>query len=353
MNRTFASSPRAKDARTLVETLQATFREGLGAVGRQVEQDATLSPIEWVRDAGRHGGGVRVCTAKTPLFRSASVNVSQVHYDDDQQKRLRSATALSTIIHPRHPRAPSMHMHISWTEMRDGSGYWRLMADLNPTIAIDDDTAAFDAALKEAAPSEYDAAKAQGERYFYIPALKRHRGVAHFYLENYRTDDEGADLAFAQQFGAKVISAYCSILARALERAPAPTADDDAKQLEYHSVYLFQVLTLDRGTTSGLLVHAQNDVGTLGSIPPYVDWKFLAATRASVPALQVPLVDGLVKVLRAHAEDPESGRVEVTDAMRAELAQVVREHYQAYPAALSLQASGDVVPPTVANHLST
>ena len=36
-----------------------------------------------------------------------------------------------------------------------------------------------------------------------------------------------------------------------------------------HSLF-FQVLTLDRGTTHGLLAHGDNDVGTLGSLPNFV-----------------------------------------------------------------------------------
>jgi coproporphyrinogen III oxidase len=42
----------------------------------------------------------------------------------------------------------------------------------------------------------------------------------------------------------------------------------------------------------------------------------------------------------------------VTDERRAELAQLVRGHYRAHPEALSMQATGDIVPPTVDNHLA-
>ena len=37
-----------------------------------------------------------------------------------------------------NPYAPSIHMHISWTELKSGKGTWRIMADLNPSIASDD-----------------------------------------------------------------------------------------------------------------------------------------------------------------------------------------------------------------------
>lgn len=349
MNRTVSQSPRATKARALVEDLQQSFANKLQAAAVEVGLDATLEPVEWLRDDGRHGGGVRLCTAKTDMFASASINISHVHYDDDPDKRLSSATALSTIIHPRHPRAPSMHMHISWTEMRDGSGYWRVMGDLNPSHPSGDDTAAFNAAMAAAAPELFDEAKAQGERYFYIPALKRHRGVAHYYLENFKTESEDADRAFAKKFGEMTTSAYGAILAASLKNASPPSDEEKEVQLGYHTTYLFQVLTLDRGTTSGLMVHNQNDVGIMGSIPPRIDVELLASWKHKAPAPQDQLVQGLVDVLQTAPNEGGPG-VEVTDAIRAKLAEAVRRHYREHADALSLQARGNVVPPTVDNH---
>ena len=45
-----------------------------------------------------------------------------------------------------------------------------------------------------------------------------------------------------------------------------------------------------------------------------------------------------------------SGMSQTGNALPSRLAKAVREHYQAHPEALELQARGDVVPPTVANH---
>ncbi len=313
------------------------------AVGRA----DSFAPIEWLRDNGQHGGGVRYVAVDSPMFNRASVNVSAIHYDDLPEKRLASATALSTIIHPQHPRAPSFHMHISWTELRDGSGYWRVMADLNPSIANDADTAKFNEALRAAAPQLFDRAAADGDKYFFIPARNRHRGVAHYYLEGYRTDDFDADRAFALGFGEAAADTYASLVENALAGTAGPTADEQRAQLDYHSLYLLQVLTLDRGTTSGLLVHDQNDVGILGSLPARVDRELLSSWVESLPSPQDALLRDIVSALPAETPCP------VTDGTRAKLAVVVRDHYRAHPEALGLQASGSVVPPTVANHQRT
>jgi coproporphyrinogen III oxidase len=279
-----ARSAAAHAAHQLVQALQRRMVDAQQGVARAQGEPDQFGEVHWLRDEGRHGGGSRRSIADTKIFDRASVNVSQVHYDDDPSKRLSSATALSTIIHPRHPHAPSVHVHVSWTEMRDGSGYWRIMADLNPAIRETElalaGQARFVAALRAAAPAVYAEAARQGESYFFIPALGRHRGVAHFYLEQYATADLAADAALAQAVGEAAIDSHAAIVGDALRAHMSTSADDRQRQLAYHTLYLFQVLTLDRGTTSGLLVHDQNDVGILGSLPSQIDRALLASWRA-------------------------------------------------------------------------
>jgi len=153
--------------------------------------------------------------------------------------------------------------------MKEGRGYWRVMADLNPSL-IDEsskDKEAFLVALKKVAGVHYEEGIAQGERYFYIPVLGRHRGVSHFYLEEFNSGDFEADKTFVLAIGQSVIECYMTMAADKLLAYPTFSHEEKMRQLDYHTLYLFQVLTLDRGTTSGLLVHDQNDIGIMGSIP--------------------------------------------------------------------------------------
>ncbi|MEO1269642.1 MAG: coproporphyrinogen III oxidase, partial [Myxococcota bacterium] len=299
-----------------------------------------------------HGGGHRLEATETALLNRASLNISTVHYDDLPTKRLSSATALSCIVHPHHPQAPSMHMHISWTALRpgQGTGGWRMMGDLNPSIPNPADRDrmfdAFRRGLAKAPEGTLESGIAQGDRYFAIPALNRHRGVAHLYLEQWNSGDMDADQALAVTFGEEVIAAYLEVVHKALSSHASPTAEERAQQLHYHSVYLLQVLTLDRGTSSGLLVHNQNDVGILGSLPNRIDRTLLADWAQQLPTPQDQLLRDIVATL------PEGSPSILTPSIRVALAQVVREHYQRHPEALALQARGHVLPPTVANHAS-
>lgn len=325
VNRVPPVSSDARSALTLVEALQHRFVDSLGA--------ADFAPHVWLRDDGRHGGGERFACAETTRYNRASVNVSCVHYDDEPRRQLASATALSTIIHPQNPHAPSLHLHASYTQLRDGKGTWRLMADLNPSNDDAEEKTLFEANLKKVVPELFDAARAQGDRYFFIPALGRHRGITHFYVEALSTDDFDADRTTAGRFVSSVMDTWVQLIRSALARYPRPTEAAKVKQLEYHTLYLFQVLTLDRGTTSGLLVHDQNDLGVMGSLPSYVDRALLASWAPKMPKPQDALLRSIVAAL------PEEQPAKVTDEVRVALAQIVRSHYRAHPEALALQAA--------------
>lgn len=325
----------------LVSHLQTLFVKGLEKCAVESGNPLRFNLVEWLRDEGRHGGGSRYVSANNTVYNRAAVNVSHIQYDDDPGKKLASATAISTIIHPNNPHAPSVHMHISWTEMKGSEGgYWRVMADLNPAIENPEDSELFQQTLKATAPVQFAEASTQGDKYFFIPALNRHRGVVHFYLEQYRTENSEADITMAKEVGMSVIDCYLKLLG--FRVSSAVTELNSQQQLAYHTLYLFQVLTLDRGTTSGLLVHDQNDLGIMGSLPSRVDKPLLVSWKGKMNPPQDELLQGLAYAI------PDSG--EITNEVRLQLAQAVRDHYRKHPEALKQQASGNTVPPTVDNH---
>ena len=337
----------AQDAYVTVIQIQKYFVEKLNVVSKEYGNDKNFEEVTWLRDEGEHGGGTRFEARDDKVFNRGSVNVSQVQYDNIENKKLGSASAISTIIHPHNPHVPSMHMHISWTQMKNGNGYWRLMADLNPSLLgeSNEDKQRFDEMLKESSGKYYDEGIRQGDKYFYIPALNRHRGVSHFYLEGFNSDDFNADKDFAYSFGTAVIDRYIEIITNKLRSyGHTYTKEERAEQLEYHTLYLFQVLTLDRGTTSGLLIHNQNDVGIMGSIPSHVNRDLLKSWKDNVKSPQDELVGDLVDSL----SNTTIALVDVDTKLN--LAQAVRDHYTKYPNALAMQASGNTTPPTVDNH---
>lgn len=345
------SRPAARQMAELVRSLQRRFADGLMAVGRRHGDETEFVRQRWLRDDGAHGGGSRLGTAQSPIFQQASINISEVHYDDDDRRPLGAAVAISSIIHPRDPRAPSVHLHFSLTEMKSGDRSFRLMADLNPSNPIAADTATFIALMSRAFGGLSEEARAQGDRYFQIPALKRTRGVAHFYLERFGDDASGdltdgpftSHINFVRAVAETAVDGYCEILGDALARRQGePTPAQIEHQRAYHTLYLFQVLTLDRGTTSGLLVHDQNDLGIMGSLPTHVDRALLRSWADNVDVAQRPLVLALADALPPPGDD---GLSAVDDDTRLRLAKAVRAFYAEHPAALALQATGATPPP--------
>jgi len=337
-----STSKEAVDAFVLVRNLQKRFVNKLDELCEKYGNGEKFEEVTWLRDEGHHGGGFRFEARDDSLFNTASVNVSQVHYDEDPNKRLQSASAISTIIHPKNPKVPSIHIHISLTQLKDQKSYWRVMADLNPSITYEEDKNKFDKTLEELSASTFEEGISQGEKYFNIPALNRHRGVSHFYLENYYTDDAAADYNFANKFGQGIIDTYIEIIDNAIKTRTEFSVHDIKAQLDYHTLYLFQVLTLDRGTTSGLLIHNENDVGIMGSLPKFVNKQLLDSWKNNVEEPQNKLVEDLVNAIN------DNGHINITTKER--LAEAVRVHYKKYPEALSLQASGNTIPSTVSNH---
>ena len=338
-----SKSQDAIKAYEIVRTLQKRFVDKLDDLSSKYGENKKFQEVQWLRNNGVYGGGNRFEARNEVLFNTASVNVSQVHYDEDLTKSLQSATAISTIIHPKNPNVPSIHIHISLTSFKDGNSYWRIMADLNPSIENMEDKKIFDESLKQISKENYEEGTKQGEKYFFIPALNKHRGVSHFYLENYKSEDKQKDFEFALDFGKAVIDTYIDIISNALKTRQTFSVKDIKKQLDYHTLYLFQVLTLDRGTTSGLLIHNENDVGIMGSLPKFVNKKLLISWIKNMEEIQKILLENIINSIDDNGV--------INTQTKEKLAQVVRNHYKNNPDALKYQASGTVIPNTVNNHI--
>ena len=338
-----SKSQDAIKAYEIVRTLQKRFVDKLDDLSSKFGENKKFEEVQWLRNNGLYGGGNRFEARDEVLFNTASVNVSQVHYDEDLTKSLQSASAISTIIHPKNPNVPSIHIHISLTSFKDGNSYWRIMADLNPSLENMEDKKIFDESLKQISKENYEEGTKQGEKYFFIPALNRHRGVSHFYLENYKSGDKQKDFDFALEFGKTVINTYINIISNAFETRKTFSVQDIKKQLDYHTLYLFQVLTLDRGTTSGLLIHNENDVGIMGSLPKFVNKKLLICWIENMEEIQKTLLENIINSIDDNGV--------INTQTKEKLAQVVRNHYKNNPDALKYQASGTVIPNTVNNHI--
>merc|ERR1712151_1150622 len=116
------------------------------------------------------------------------------------------------------------------------------------------------------------------------------------------------------------------------------TEKERAQQLAYHTAYFYQVLFLDCGTTAGILSHSDNDVGTLASLPNFIDTKLLASWQEKVQAPHDILLQRMLAALPAS-----DGPLLVTDAIRQDLANIVRGYYREDMSRAKSQADMDLV----------
>ena len=351
-------SKESMEVMDLMKELQSTFVEKLSKIRKDGRSDA-FQEVAWMRmgpEGEDWGGGTRFQTKNSKVFDRASVNVSAVHYENRERCPVDSATALSVILHPKHPCAPSMHFHISYMEPRGDSkqAYWRMIADLNPSRSSPSSLAVFQNAIRYCSPEHlreglYERAVEFGDRYFYIPALRRHRGASHFFIgklkESQDIEHEDA-LKLASNLAEAAIEAYTRVVQDEIDSNPSLSVTDRVAQLSYHTMYTFQVLTLDRGTTHGLLAHSDNDVGTLGSLPMRADTNLLESWCEELKERNVPqyeLLKSVVNTIRTHGNQTEmSGVYVVNDETRSQLANSVRTFYKSNRAAIRSQADLDL-----------
>ena len=95
MNRISATSGKAKEAARMLSMMQLHFVNILETINTNAGYSGSFKSIEWYRNAGKLGGGTRYISPEKGFFNSGSVNFSQIQYEKESDKSLRSATALS------------------------------------------------------------------------------------------------------------------------------------------------------------------------------------------------------------------------------------------------------------------
>jgi coproporphyrinogen III oxidase len=262
---------------------------------------------------------------------------STIPYDPASEKSLPyTAQGLSLVVHPRNPRAPTVHMNYRYFELSeppaddaptttstttaaattattgaagdaDGPARGKPIAwwfgggaDLTPSFLYADDCAHFHGALKAACDAHsagfYPAFKAWCDEYFYIPHRQETRGVGGIFFDdlcdephkrlpldldaaqgqaqNARPRAPAELFAFARSMGDAFIPSYLPILAR---RCAEPATDRDRRwQLLRRGRYVEFNLVYDRGTKFGLNVPGARVESILMSLPEVARWEYMS-----------------------------------------------------------------------------
>lgn len=264
------------------------LRDELVAAFEAIEKEGSSSepsptPIRFDRQpwARPGGGGGEMSILRGFVLEKAGVNVSTVEGVLPEAFRARIpgaaadgrfwASGISVVVHPRSPLVPAAHMNtrmIVTARRWFGGG-----ADMTPVFPVDEDTAAFHAALRTvcdaADPSYWPRFKAWCDEYFWLPHRSEPRGIGGIFFDDLATADPEADFAFVRSVGRAFLEAYPAIVRR---RMYEPwSAEQKRAQLLKRGRYVEFNLLWDRGTRFGIETGGNADA-VLMSLPPEVAW---------------------------------------------------------------------------------
>ena len=250
----------------------------------------------WERPGG--GGGRTRVLDDGRVFEKAGVNVSVVHGElsEDFAKSLPGdgreffATGISLVLHPRNPRAPTVHANFRYIEQ--GSRRWfGGGADLTPYYLFEEDAVWFHRVWKRACDQHsskyYPRFKEECDRYFFLPHRGEARGVGGIFFDY--LDANAEHESFWRTAADAFLDAYLPIIER--RKDLEYTERERLHQLQRRGRYVEFNLVYDRGTLFGLKTDGRIE-SILMSLPPLVRWDYDAAPQPGTPEAE------LLEVLR-------------------------------------------------------
>ncbi|MCE2392971.1 MAG: oxygen-dependent coproporphyrinogen oxidase [Proteobacteria bacterium] len=189
------------------------------------------------------------------------------------------AVALSAIVHPRNPYAPTSHCNLRFFcaggASQDPVWWFGGGFDLTPYYGFEDDAVRWHRAAREACrpfgEDLYPILKRSCDEYFYLPHRDEPRGIGGLFFDD--LDEGGFErcFAFARGVGEQYRSAYLPILAE--RKGHAYGERERAFQLYRRGRYAEFNLIVDRGTRYGLQSGRRIE-SVLASLPPLAAWRY-------------------------------------------------------------------------------
>lgn len=183
------------------------------------------------------------------------------------------ATAISLIVHPRNPYAPTTHANLRFFMIEADTPVWYFGGgfDLTPYYGFEDDARHWHRTAAAAVGVHYPTMKAACDQYFHLPHRGECRGIGGLFFDDWTTDGFDASFALTRSVGDHFLPAYEPILRR---RIDLPYAERERDwQLYRRGRYVEFNLVIDRGTQYGLQSGRRVE-SVLASLPPLVRWQY-------------------------------------------------------------------------------
>jgi coproporphyrinogen III oxidase len=193
-----------------------------------------------------------------------------------------SAVALSIIVHPCNPYAPTSHANVRFFEVNAAGALRGLPTwwfgggfDLTPSYGFVEDAVAWHRAARAACaplgPDAWPRFKKWCDEYFFLPHRGEARGIGGIFFDDLAAPDFETCFEFARGVGNAYVDAYLPILRR---RKDTPYGEHERDfQLWRRGRYAEFNLAIDRGTRYGLQSGRRVE-SVLASLPPLARWRY-------------------------------------------------------------------------------
>lgn len=279
-------TPQAEPVRGYFMALQSRICDALGAV------DGTASfSLEQIETPGGGLSQPRVLADGKHIEKAAvqfthSVGESLPPAATERNPKLAGhgfeAVAISLIVHPRNPYAPTTHMNLRFFLVHAEEPVWYFGGgfDLTPFYGFEEDARHWHEVARTAAGDHYGALKAACDEYFFLPHRQEPRGIGGLFYDDWTEGGFEASLEFTQSVGDAFLPAYQPILER---RRETPYEERQrAWQLYRRGRYVEFNLVWDRGTKYGLQSGRRIE-SVLASLPPLVSWHYMHEPEPGSP----------------------------------------------------------------------
>ena len=181
------------------------------------------------------------------------------------------ATAISMIVHPQNPKAPTTHMNLRFFIVEADEPMWYFGGgyDLTPFYGFKEDCIHWHQVAAEATGEHYPTLKKECDEYFYLGHRQECRGIGGIFFDDWTEGGFDTSFDFVKRVGDSFLPAYMPILDRR-KVEPFTEAEKDF-QLYRRGRYAEFNLAIDRGTKYGLQSGRRIE-SVLASLPPVVKW---------------------------------------------------------------------------------
>ena len=196
------------------------------------------------------------------------------------------AAAISVIVHPRNPYAPTAHMNLRFFLVDGAPPAWHFGGgfDLTPCYGFAEDCVAWHRAAKQAAGRHYGRLKRACDEYFRLRHRDEPRGIGGLFFDDWTEGGFKASLQLTRSIGEAFMPAYAPILQKRSALPYGPRQRD--WQLLRRGRYAEFNLAIDRGTRYGLQSGRRVE-SVLASLPPLAQWRYNHAPPSGTPEAEL------------------------------------------------------------------